>query len=522
MADSERNAGASSAAASERQLVTFFLGREEFGTDIMHVREIVRLPEVTAIPQAPAYVKGVANLRGTVLPVIDGRALLEVDCQAQDENTRVLVVDVHGAVTGIIVDKVAEVIRVASVSIDRPPQVLQSAADGLSIDGIVKLDNGKRIIMILEMASLLDVGPAAGTAAATAAAAAAAACGPDLDKGAGEKEDLDEDQLVTFTLAGEEYAFNIMQVKEIIRAPEITRIPNAVDYIEGVVSLRNELLPIVNMRSYFRLPEADITDSSRVIVVDIGALPVGFRVDRVQEVTRVDRKVIEPPPVMYADCEKGYFRGIAKLNRGDRLLMYLDAQKLLSAEVVRSLSSQNGTAAAGQAAQADRAMIHEEQLVTFRLGKEEFAVPIKDVQEVNRMSSITHMPGTPSYVEGLVNLRGNIIPALNLRRRFGLASREIDDATRIIIVDINNRKTGLIVDAVSEVLRIEKSFIEKTPESMSGSIDSQYVSGIAKLNGGQRMVLILDLAAVVAFSSQPQTSQDKPAAKTDKPPKAKS
>ncbi|SDF28293.1 chemotaxis protein CheW [Sporolituus thermophilus] len=498
-------------AFDERQLVTFFLGREEFGTDIMKVREIVRLPSVTQIPQAPYYVKGIANLRGTILPVIDGRSLLGVDCQTQDESTRVLVVDVNGSITGIIVDRVSEVARVSGSVIEAPPPVLRGSVDAGGISGVVKLNDGRRIIMVLDMDSLLDLRFMQTGGAASAAAGVA---GSEV-RMAAEAREMDEDQLVTFTLAGEEYAFNIMHVKEIIRAPEITKVPNTVHYIEGVVSIRNQLLPIVNLRSYFSLPDADITDSSRVIIVDMGALSVGFRVDRVQEVTRVERKIIDPPPVMDDEGKAGYIKGIAKLNNGDRLVMYLDAPKLLSSELVRSLSEKSEAAADNVQAETGSAkiLVEEEQLVTFKLGKEEFAVRINDVQEVNRMSSVTHMPGMPTYVEGLVNLRGNIIPALNLRRRFGMADRERDDATRIVIVDINNRKIGLVVDAVSEVLRIERNFIDKTPDVISGGIDPQYVSGVAKLNGGQRMVLILDLEKVVAFVSCRSAESDEPVAK---------
>ena len=119
------------------------------------------------------------------------------------------------------------------------------------------------------------------------------------------------------------------------------------------------------------------------------------------------------------------------------------------------------------------------------------------------MTEVTHMPGAPYYVDGLVNLRGNIIPAFNLRRRFGLPDRDRDDATRIIIVDMDNRKTGIIVDAVSEVLRFDRSLVEATPEMVAGGIDGDYISGVGKLQEGKRMVLILDLSKVVRIDAAP-------------------
>ncbi|MBP2666502.1 MAG: chemotaxis protein CheW, partial [Firmicutes bacterium] len=110
-------------------------------------------------------------------------------------------------------------------------------------------------------------------------------------------------------------------------------------------------------------------------------------------------------------------------------------------------------------------------------------------------------------------LRGNIIPAFNLRRRFGLADRERDDSTRIIIVDLDNRKTGIIVDAVSEVLRFDRSLVEATPEMVSCGIDGEYISGVGKLEEGKRMVLILDLPKVVRIDAPPGEAK---AAKTSR------
>lgn len=146
-------------------------------------------------------------------------------------------------------------------------------------------------------------------------------------------------------------------------------------------------------------------------------------------------------------------------------------------------------------------IIEEEQLVTFKLGNEEFGIKITDVQEINRMTDITHMPNAPVYIDGLVNLRGNIIPVLNLRRRFGLTEKQRDDATRIIIVDVGNRKTGVMVDAVSEVLRFESSLVEETPQIVSENLDAKYINGVAKLNGGKRMVMIIDLVQVLRIGA---------------------
>lgn len=129
------------------------------------------------------------------------------------------------------------------------------------------------------------------------------------------------------------------------------------------------------------------------------------------------------------------------------------------------------------------------QFVTFRLGKEEYAVDILKVQEINRIVDITPVPNSPQHIEGVINLRGKVIPVINLRKRFGLDSDRLDNHARIIVIDVGII-TGIIVDSVSEVLRISSDAIDPPP-LMTGSIDSEYIKGIGKLN--DRLLILIDI-----------------------------
>jgi len=130
------------------------------------------------------------------------------------------------------------------------------------------------------------------------------------------------------------------------------------------------------------------------------------------------------------------------------------------------------------------------QLVSFTVGKELFAVDILRVQEINRMLELTKVPQSPESIEGVINLRGRIIPVLDLRVQFGLESSSLDEQTRIVVVEVQGDTIGFIVDSVHEVLRIDKSIIEPTPQ-MNTSIDESYVAGVAKLE--EDLLILLDL-----------------------------
>lgn len=144
------------------------------------------------------------------------------------------------------------------------------------------------------------------------------------------------------------------------------------------------------------------------------------------------------------------------------------------------------------------------QLVTFHIGDEEFGVEILKVQEIIRMMGITRVPKAPDFVEGVINLRGKVIPIIDLRKRFGMSAQEHDKHTRIIVIEINKVIVGFVVDSVSEVLRIPSSTVEPPPAIISG-IESEYISGVGKL--ADRLLILLDLDRLLSKGEQSMLSK---------------
>lgn len=138
------------------------------------------------------------------------------------------------------------------------------------------------------------------------------------------------------------------------------------------------------------------------------------------------------------------------------------------------------------------------RLVSFRVGKEQFAVDIHRVQEINRMMSLTQVPESKPGVRGVINLRGRIVPVLDMRSRMGLEESELTDTARIVVVEINHATVGFIVDSVNEVLEIDSSVIESTPAAASNT-KASYVQGVAKLDEG--LLILLDLESLMSSDS---------------------
>ncbi len=137
----------------------------------------------------------------------------------------------------------------------------------------------------------------------------------------------------------------------------------------------------------------------------------------------------------------------------------------------------------------------ERQLVVFQVGAELYGVEIARVHEIIRLQTVTRVPRAPNFVEGVINLRGKVIPVVDLRRRFGLPTAAHTRATRIVVVEIGDQVVGIVVDSVSEVLRVNSSTVEP-PSPVVAGVDSEYLHGIAKLPDS--LVILLDLDRVLA------------------------
>ncbi|PXF61294.1 MAG: chemotaxis protein CheW [Candidatus Methanogaster sp.] len=142
------------------------------------------------------------------------------------------------------------------------------------------------------------------------------------------------------------------------------------------------------------------------------------------------------------------------------------------------------------------AIEQEQQLVVFELGEEEFGVDISQVREIIRTGEIAHIPNASAYVKGVINLRGQITTIVDLKKRFGLDHTDRDQEERIIIVELKDNIVGMMVDSVSEVIRLPTKDIEPVPPIIASKIDTHYLKGVGKLEN--RLLILIDLGKILA------------------------
>jgi purine-binding chemotaxis protein CheW len=497
--------GTVEAAGDARQFVIFHVKDEMFAVPLAEVKEIIRMPDVVRMPLSPASLEGLANLRGTVLPVVNLRNVFGFEQVDHDDATRVVVLD-QGRPIGLVVDRMANVVTVEANDIETA-DTIQTTVDTKVVTGMIKGHAGASMVMILDAANLIqrefhDFG---GKSNADRGAASIGQHREDIATANATESAVDETQLVSFEVACQEYAFPIEEVQEIVQLPEhVTEVPNTAAHVLGVITLRNRLLPLVSLREMFGLPPAEVREANKVVVVSLGegtGTSVGVVMDSIKEVLRVGRSAIDAMPSLFSQNRSlNDIQSICRLDDGKRLVSILSAGQMFNVDEVRKLvgGDTEGSEAMASGVTHDGAVIaagtddDEEQFVVFRLMNEEYGVPIDSVQEIVRVpEALTKVPKTPPFIEGVINLRGSVLPVVDQRRRFGLAGIERNDRQRIMVFTISGVQTGFIVDSVSEVMRIGPSFINGAPKLSAEQ--QKLIRRVANLEKQKRMILLLDV-----------------------------
>ena len=484
-------------AAGQRQFVTFTSGDEVFAVDMTPVKEIIRVPDVVRVPLAPRTLDGLANLRGKVLPIISLRRIFGFAEKPHDDTTRALVIDL-GEPLGFVVDRVSSVVGVPQEKIEDAAS-LQGAVNSELLSGIIKDVGGYPMIMVLDFAKVIAQ---EFQAIAELSSRNVMGTGALSSNEAPPGEAQDELQLVSFSIAEQEYAIKIEDVQEIVQVPAtIIRVPHSDSHVLGLMTLRDRLLSLVSLRQMFDLPPEEINEQSRIVVVSLGAASVGIVVDRVNEVLRVALSDLDDLPGLLArEQDGGEIAGMCRLEDGKRLVSIISARNLFRNSAIKealTTMSAHSAEIESDSAHARDALDEDEQVVVFLLDKEEYGISIENVQEIVRVpETLTRVPQAPAFVEGVINLRGAVLPVIDLRQRLGLARVARSDQQRIMVFLIGGLRTGFIVDSVAEVLKIPKSAIVATPQFSSEQ--GGLLTRMANLERQKRLVQLLAPADLIA------------------------
>jgi len=299
------------------QVVIFALGGGKFAAPMRLVQEIIRVPDTVRVPLAPSHLSGLGNLRGRVLPIFSLRHMLGMEDVVGDESTRALVIRV-GTPLGFLVDKVHSVMTFDPGQIE-PASRVEGSIDSEWLSGMIRRDDD--VILLIDVEKLLQQAGRAWQGMGGKEG------GEHFDRQESEtveqKSNQDEWHLVSFEVANQEYATPIESVQEIVQAPQqYTEIPNSPPHILGLMVLRQRLLPLVSLRCLFGLPQAQMEEHHRVVVLQLGQnLSVGVVMDRVHEVLRVPKSTVEGIPKILENTHSArQLSAMCRLDGGKRIV----------------------------------------------------------------------------------------------------------------------------------------------------------------------------------------------------------
>ena len=485
---------------SSTRFLTFRIDEQLYALRAADVAEVIRVPAMARVPQGPPALLGIANLRGSVLPVAGLRELLGKKAASGISTARAIVLDI-GAPVALVVDSIAALE-------DSTAEQVETHQKELSAEGAEKLLGAFPIVRTSQVAKILDI------KAMLESAFANLARGKKLERKAGSAVRLGHaaaiasseaaQLLVTFEVAGQEFALPLDVVQEIIPAPAaITTVSRSDEVVLGITSVRDTLLPLLSLRGLLGfLAAGDSNEREKVVVVKVGNTQIGLVADQARAIIAADADLVDAVPPILAARTGGESRikAVYRGEQGRRLVSILSPEQLFREDVMQRLTASQA-AQKTQAVQTDARSGQEAIFLVFRLGDEEFGLPIDTVVEVAQVpENITRVPKTPKFLEGVVNLRGEVLPVVDQRRRFDLPKLENAEGRRLVVIKTERHRAGLIVDSVSDVLRTHDENIEPPPELTD--VVSRLVRGVVNLEKAGRIVLLLDPTELLTRAEQ--------------------
>jgi purine-binding chemotaxis protein CheW len=473
---------------------SFHLGDTELVLPVAAVQEVVNYPAVvTQVPLAPSYLLGLFNLRGRLIPIIHLGQLLHLPERWSREGAKIAIVEFRQGRVGLLFDATGEILRVPAEQ-----KVMFADGEGVSsmIGGALKLDGGNRILQILNVDALHrlhDMPMPRADAQASEPARQRAAQGQ-------------RRQGVSFRVNDTRLALPMGAIHEIIRVPELLTSVLASDLCLGMLNLRGNTVPVVDFARFLGLPQAEqaiaapghFEDARRIVVLRQKDMDFGLLVDDVESIVSYrDEELLAIPS--FSAGRPQLFTGCISRQGGPDIIL-IDEAALLSDATVADLTQGHRELytmeSASERGQGKRRGGARETYVTFRLDQL-MGMRIDQLREVIDFPvEVMQPPGAPDYVRGILNLRRKLVTIIDMRALYGMNGYADLQAAKVLVVENDEEKFGLVVDAIENIVTIDAADKLGVPGVLRNQIDPTLRNDMREVVElpDQRTLLLLDAA----------------------------
>ncbi len=479
-----------SAGAAVELFGSFMLGGDEFALPALCIREVVNFPErMTSVPLAPPYLEGMFTLRGSVIPVVNLGRLFDPAAPAAEPSNKIAIIDYQEAQVGLLVHATGEILRV------RPEQrsrlrYAEGSTQGV-VAGTILLDEGRRLVQVLDIDRLVHIENVPQVQSMRAS-------------GAETRRQLrvvgERRHAISFRAAGARFAMEMKAIQEIVRVPELAESILASPLCRGRMLFRGLQVPVVDFAALAGGQPAQADAGQHILVAHIGEATVGFLVDDVESILHFTSDEVLAIPLLSKERSAMFAGCVARPAEEDVIL--LDHDGIFSRSEIGEMDLGHRQLYPAQALAAASQRAGRKVYLSFRVG-ELFALELKQVREIiDHAGDISHPPGMPDYMCGVLNLRQQLISLVDLRRLYGMEAAEGEG--KVLVIERDEGRYGLVVDAVADIVTVDDGKRFAAPSLMKTSVTAQDLSAesnevveLPQADGSTHSTCLLDLERVM-------------------------
>ena len=439
-------------------------GKNIYGIDSESIHTIIDTLPITSVPLASSEVAGVCSIDGKIAVCIDFNCLL--NCFENAEKNKMVVVEINSAIYAFLVEDVLDIKFLEKEN-------FEIASDDELIEGFYKQGKDEEdIIQILKINALIEK---TGSFCYTPLDIADVTNSLEETKSVSEKKK----PFIFFQLKNEFFAIDTDLTKELIFANrKITPLAEADAEILGIVTIRGKAVNVADFNMLLNGENSYITETSRFLIIHNEKKDVALLVDKIIDIKDIELDKLEK---LQGKDEDKKIEGLYKDNENIvSVISSFYLKNFINKHYIKEDAENN-------AVEEDEAMI---EVAAFKIGEEEYAINIDEIQETIKYSDVTPVPETSEYIKGVINLRGEVVPVASLPLRLGF-EETINKDTKIIVCSIRGYKIGFLVDDVNEILFVEEKFVSKNDDK------NAIVNEIINIDNGRRVILKLNLTSVI-------------------------
>jgi purine-binding chemotaxis protein CheW len=432
-------------------------GSENYGISTADINQISRVPLLMPLPLKPKSVRGLCAVAGTIVSLLDFNLLVdseEVNYEAS--KTRLLSLNNEYSSNALLVSEVYDTVVIEQENIEYIEQ------KNNPVIGIYKYK--EMLIQVMSLSALV------------AKINKVAIDSKEIKNGKTKQEVQKEEEsnrFLIFSMYREKFALNIEYLQEIILADrEITEILDSGPEVLGLITIRDELLIVIDLRVYYGF-EAKKSDKNRILIASYDGKRVGLLIDDIIDIKSFPLSSVE---YMSDAFSENKISGV--IHAKDYLISFFDNTTL------ERIFSKNDSFIDEKATIKEELVVYEKEVIVFKLLSKEYAFEVESVDEIIDAIDATKVAFSDTFVDGIINIRGQIVILMSLFEKLGLPT-QINEDSKIIICNINNARIGFVVDSVSDILSIKEADVHQQ--------DGELFTDVLHLDHGKRLVLSMDI-----------------------------